>query len=109
MLMIWRGLGFLVPIIFFIGVLLTQSIAAAIWGNSVLDRDNLLMAISCFVAAIICYLIGSLFDRKKPKVYIDKETGQEFVVKKTHSFFFIPLKTWGFILPIIAIVLFITM
>lgn len=108
-MIIWKGLGIFVPVIVFVGVFLTHWIASTIWGNSILDtHENTLVAIGMIVAALLCFIVNKLLDKQPSKTYIDKETGEQVIFKKSHSLFFIPFKYWAYILPIIGIILFFT-
>ena len=99
-MIIFSGLGIFVPLLFFVGIwsvgYLTDDIifhqtgyyAAHLWAHFA----------GCTFAGILCYGFGKLLHRRTGKVMIDKETGKEELVGGYHSFFFIPMHWWGFVL-----------
>ena len=98
-MIIWSGLGFVVPLIFIaVGVLFVVLFPQ---GNG--DISNI--AIYLTLTAIFWPLGTWMQNRSKGKTYIDKETGQEVVVRASHTFFFIPIKYWSFLTAGLTIVM----
>ncbi|RYY25634.1 MAG: hypothetical protein EOP41_05075 [Sphingobacteriaceae bacterium] len=106
MFIIWRGYGFLVPIITIVtGALVTVlfhivSKSSEPWGISV----------GSFVAAAIIWFWGKkLNDPAKNKILVDKATGQELILKPNHSLFFIKMQYWAFVIGGLGMVTFISL
>ena len=55
------------------------------------------------LAAVINYLLHRLSLLQKGKVFIDKESGQEVVMRPSHSLFFVPLRFWPWICGALSI------
>src|SRR5262245_15039522 len=105
--LIWRGLGFLVPLITFGSSLIANIIFNAVYGDGYYDTHTWPCGLAMFVAVVICWLLGRHVRSQKSRVVIDKETGHEFVLDPSdHSFFFIPVEYWSFILLAFSIGLF---
>ena len=103
-MIIWSGFGFLSPLIAFGCLVLAQVVTASATGNADAYGENRWVAFlaSC-IAGALCWGIGRWLDRKQSKVVIEKETGRETVLKPSHTFFFIPLRIYAFIWPIIGL------
>jgi hypothetical protein len=104
-MIIWTGLGFLVAVIVF-GFSLAFNLAFnALWGEGYYDTHKWPFAISLFLSAIACWLLGLALRKRTARTVIDKATGQEIVLNRSnHSLFFIPMHFWGPILAVIAVV-----
>jgi hypothetical protein len=46
------------------------------------------------VAAMLTFGLHKLLSLKKPRIFIDQETGQKIELRGSHSLFFIPVKWW---------------
>jgi hypothetical protein len=95
MIIIWRGFGFLVVVIAFVCALVGNLIANAVAGEGYFDRHKWPLGVSLLVAAALCWLLGDYLRKQPGRVVIDKQTGREFTLRKTHSLFFIPMHWWG--------------
>lgn len=103
-MIIWTGWGFLVAVIVFgfslAANLLTNSITG---GETYWDSHKWPFAISLFFSALACYLAGRAFSRRKGRILIDPETGQQVVLRKSHTLFFIPMIYWAPVLIVIGV------
>lgn len=107
-MIVWSRGGILAPVAAILSLVLTE------YSVNVLFNDNLYYEIhgwpkfiALTIAGLLCFLLGR-FLNKEPKTYIDKLTGEEVVFKKNHSFFFINIKYWAFIFPILGLIYWIT-
>jgi len=104
-MIIWSGLGFLVPVGAFVCFLITQ-----IATNSLLNDERYYTEhgfpklIAFWVAAGLMFLVGRPLSNKDARVLVDKQTGQEVILKPSHTFFFIPIEYWAPILLVLGIV-----
>ncbi|RYE27747.1 MAG: hypothetical protein EOP42_18795 [Sphingobacteriaceae bacterium] len=101
MFIIWRGYGFLVPIITVVtGALITVLIHFVFktnqpWGIS----------LGSFVSAAIIWFWGKkLNDPAKNRIMVDKATGQELILKPNHSLFFLKMQYWAFLVAALGMV-----
>ncbi len=104
-MVIWSGLGFLIAIIGLGALIGTEVISENLTGNeSFYQNNSWVIFLGMLVAAGITYLLNKTILAPKSRAVIDKETGQEIILKKEHSLFFIPSKWWPAIYVIIGIV-----
>ncbi len=88
-MVVWTGLGFLVAIIGFGALVGTEIIA----GNESFYQDNpWVIFFGMVVAAAITYALNKTVLLPKSKEVLDKETGEEIILRKEHSLFFIATK-----------------
>jgi len=58
-----------------------------------------------WLGAALVFVTNSALQRSdKPRTVIDKETGQELVLKAKHDFFFIPMKYWPYLLLLLGVI-----
>lgn len=82
-------------VIGFASLILTELVSESITNNEQFYQENTWMIlIGMTVAAILTFGFHKILSFKKPKIVIDKETGQEIELQGSHSFFFIPVKWW---------------
>lgn len=98
-MMIYSGAGFIVVVIAFVMLFLSElSVEYLFNDDSYYQAHGWPKLLAFFIAGCIVLLVGRYLDKPGAKVYIEKETGKEVVMKKSHSFFFINVKYWGYIL-----------
>lgn len=98
MLLIWQGLGFLVPVIVLVSFGLLAALSPSDMSNTPQYIYTIIGTIIFLVDAAIIWYIAKKLDEKPGRVVIDKKTGREFVLKGKHTFFFIPLKYWPYVI-----------
>lgn len=91
----WSGFGFLVGIIGLGSLVGSEIITESITGNESFYQDNpSVRFIAMLVAATLTEGLNKTLFLSKSKIVIDKETGEEMIWRKKHSFFYIPTKWW---------------
>ncbi|WP_411680960.1 hypothetical protein [Clostridium thailandense] len=102
-MIIWNGLGILAPIIAFASLVLTEYSVEILFNNQNYYQEHGWPKFLAFlIAGILCFFIGRALNKNNSKIYIDKETGKEILIKKRHSFFFINMEYWAIIFLIIG-------
>jgi hypothetical protein len=97
---IWSGKGFLVAVFVFGFSLIANLITNSMTGSSAYwDAHKWPFAASLFVSAVACGSVGSYFRNLKARVLIDPKTGEEVILRQSHTLFFIPVVWWC---PILA-------
>jgi hypothetical protein len=87
-MIIWNGLGFL-PIVFMMIFGLGFSAES---NGPITDKA---LAYTFFLTGLASGALG-LWLRKRPaQIVIDKATGKEIALRRSHSLFFIPMIYWG--------------
>jgi hypothetical protein len=94
-MIIWQGFGFLVAVIAFAALVLTETVSERITGNDQFyQQHGWVILIGMLFAATLTYGLHRLLLLQKQRVLIDKATGEEVVLKPNHSLFFIPVQLW---------------
>ncbi|MBK1809937.1 hypothetical protein JHL18_04685 [Clostridium sp. YIM B02505] len=99
-MLIWKGYGFL-AFLFFLTSFLIVELAV---GETFYRAHRWLDFFAFVITALFCYFVGKKLNNNKGKVYIDKKTGEEVLIKTTHSLFFIKMEYWGFIFLVIGFI-----
>jgi RNase P/RNase MRP subunit p29 len=95
MIIIWRGLGWIVPAIFVAGFIILSNIIPD-------SLHEWKLAIVIAIPSLIIGIIGYIVNYKKRRIIINEETGEEEKIP-SHSFFLIPIEVWAIIIPIVFI------
>lgn len=94
-MIIWSGLGFLVAVIGFASLILTEFVSEKVTGDDQFYQEHgWVIFVGMLLAAGLSYGLHRLLLLQKGRIVIDKETGQEIVLRSSHSLFFIPVKWW---------------
>lgn len=105
-MIIWSGLGFLVPAITF-----GCCLAVAWLGEVAFHDENFYEShgwpklVAFVIAAAIVAVVVQLIKRRQGRVMIDPRRGAEVIVDREHTFFFIPVEYWPPILLVLGFVL----
>ena len=103
-MLVWRGKGYLVPVIIFACSLLFQLAFDAIYKDPNYYRTHSIpLASALLVAGAILSQIGKRSYESQGPLEV-KDFGKKFMVSRDDSFFWIPLKHWGLICLLISLV-----
>ena len=98
---VWSGKGYLVAVLTFGSSLLGNLITNAATGDrSYWDGHRWPFATCLCVASVACWLVGLHLHGKGARLLIDPQTGEEVILRNSHTLFFIPVVWWG---PILAV------
>ena len=104
-MIIWSGFGFAVAVLGFAALLFTEIISEKITGNDRFYQEHgWVILIGMLVAAALTYGLHRLLLLERGRVVIDKQTGQEIVLRSNHSLFFIPVRWWPLVFTILGVV-----
>ena len=91
----WSGYGIVVALIGFFTLIMTEFISEYIADDrSFYQENSWVIFIGMIISAVITYGFNKLLQKEKSKIVIDKVTGEEFELRKSHSLFFINIKYW---------------
>lgn len=96
-MIIWSGLGILIPLI------TIGAIVAGFAISSAMGQPALGAGIGFLLAAFLNWALWKMVYPKQPKVLAVPVTGQQYVMKPNHSLFFIPARAWTWILAILVV------
>jgi hypothetical protein len=97
-MLIWKGLGILVPFVLGFVTFATLFAVHAVLGEEV-SSGNWAVTIGVLMSGVACWFLGRhLHDPQNGKVLIDPESGGEVLLMPTHSLFFIKVEYWGILL-----------
>jgi hypothetical protein len=96
-MIIWSGLGILIPLLavggFIAGFIIATAIGQPAWGGG----------LGLLIAAVLNWLLWKMVYPKVPKILVDPTTGQQHIITPRHSLFFIPARAWTWILGFLAV------
>ena len=102
-MIIWSGLGFLVPVVAFATLLLTQAVADAVTGvEGYYSAHTGLQTTALLAAAVVLWFLGRYLNGKPGRRLIDEETGEAFVLRPRHTLFWIRMEYWAVALAVLA-------
>jgi len=107
-MIIWKGLGFLVAVITFLCLLLTEwSVERAFSDDNYYQAHGWPKLVGMLVAALLVWMMAKYFDSRQTETRIDAETGEKITVlaDHNHTLFFIPIRFWPPILIVLGIIL----
>ena len=108
MIIFWRGFGFLIAILIFVGYSIGRIGAEKIWGSPLSEtyRPGAELVGMLIAAALVYLLHAAIRANETPRTVIDKATGQEIELRAKHDLFFVPIKFWPYILCVLGICFF---
>jgi len=99
MFILWRGYGWLTPVIAFVAMVGVQILTVVTMGAEFARQSEIPMVLSIIAASVLVGLFGLKVNRNRKRL-IDPENGEEHITP-SHSLFFIPIQYWGIILPLV--------
>lgn len=100
-----KGYGVLVPVLVFVGALSVQLMVDSFFGNGYYTREAWPKLLFGFGVGILLWFVGNSLNNGRERVEIDRKTGEEKVTVPNHSFLFIPMQYWSFIVMVFGLVL----
>lgn len=103
-MILWSGLGFLVVVIAAAALMLTEFVAETITGDDQFyQQHGWVILIGMLLAAAMTFGLERLLRRQKGRVVVDKATGEELVLRRKHSLFFLPVKWWPAVFTLLGL------
>ena len=105
-MLVWQGWGILVVGIAFAMIVVVSAIWTAVFGQSSVNTNySMILGIALLLSAPIIYLLGNRLEARPGRTMVDKETGQEVVLRGANTLFFVRLKYWAWISAILGALL----
>jgi hypothetical protein len=100
-LLIWKGWGFVVPLVAVVFLAIGLGIGRALHADT--SVTYALTAIALVPAGAVCWFAGKRLNSKPPRVLVDPKTGAHVVLRRESSFFFLAVEWWGPLLAAIGV------
>lgn len=103
-MIIWSGLGILVPIVIGIVYLASDFAIRTILNDSYYFSSHYWpWAFALSFSGFVVFHIARYLERSEAQLLYDPETNEQVVIRRRHSLFFIPIKYWAFLLQAAAV------
>lgn len=99
MLIVWRGFGWLVPVLAFGVMILSQVVIDALHGDGFYTANAWPKTVAIILAALSVGLLGIYLNHIKRGTIVDEDTGEVLGKSPSHYLFFIPVEYWAIIIP----------
>lgn len=108
-MIIWRKWGILVPVVIFAVLFLMETVVESIAGEGAYQRNQVFQGLALIIGGGLVWAFAEWEARRnKPRVLVDRETGQEVTQLNLSDLFFIPLRYWGWLSIVLGIFLAVT-
>ena len=97
MLIVWRGYGWLVPVIIFGALALSQLSVDALYGDGFYKATTWPKQAGTVAGAILIGALGYFLNHVRRAYLVDEESGEVVGKVPSHSLFFIPVEYWSVI------------
>ncbi|WP_109434915.1 hypothetical protein [Aquimarina sp. AU119] len=97
-MIVWSGRGFLSVLVLAVILVVFTSILPK-------EQSDYAYIIGLFVAGVFSWFMGKKWNQSDGRIVIDKQTGQEIIIKPNHSLFWIKMQYWGIIFGGIGILM----
>jgi hypothetical protein len=102
--MMWRGYGFLVPLIAFGCLVLGQLAVDSSFGDGYWQENRWPLVAAGLASGLLLWGLGRRVNRDRVSTWIDPQSGIEFVRRAaSHSFFLVPIEWTGAAVALVAV------
>ena len=101
-MVVWQGLGILVPFVVIVTMAAVQWLADLMMGGGFYSHHTATQVTAALLAAVFVTALGLYLRGKGGRVVVDKETGREIVLRRRHTLFFIPIEYWGLVVVVLG-------
>jgi hypothetical protein len=103
-MIIWRGYGILVAIVGVLSIIMLDFVTVTYALDWTKSHPKITGFSEFFLTALVLYVLARVLkEYDKPKVVIDKESGQEIHLRRGDSLFFIPVGAWPYIVLMLSV------
>jgi hypothetical protein len=97
-MLIWKGYGFLVPLITFFICFLMEYSLELVFFKGYYSLQKWPISLALIIAAIPVWFLGKRLNKNSERILLDPKTGEEVKLVSTHSLFWIRMEYWAPIL-----------
>lgn len=105
-MLVWQGWGIMVALIPVVFVLLMELFVNSPLGSTIPDANNWGTPLAFILSAIPIYLLGHKLNSKPGRMVVDQETQEMIELKTNHTFFWVSLESWSFVIIAISVWMF---
>lgn len=106
MFLVWKGWGFLTPVIM-LAIVVPSVIGAGELASAmgwVRDQELLGLALGLFTAAAANWFLGRYFNNRPGRELLDPKTGETVVLRHRHDLFFVKMEYWSVLFALAGVV-----
>jgi hypothetical protein len=103
MLVIWSGLGFVVPVVALLCLVIAQLVTDAVFGEKYYTTHNWPKTAACIFAACMLWSLGRWLNKPDPEEFDESTWASLLRSSARHTLFFIPVEYWSFVVVAFAI------
>ena len=106
-LLIWRGLGILVPVFVVIAFFLSAAISGLLEGTGLPAslRTAISLALMGLLAGSALFVVAAKVESKPARILVDPATNQQIKFRSSAgSFFFVPTRYWAWIVGLVGLI-----
>ncbi len=108
-MLIWSGWGILVvPVTLLVGGGVTVLLGALLNAAGLDRMAGLALVAGLLAAAAANWWVGQWLNGRPGRVLLDQATGEQVVLRRRHSLFFIPVRWWAVPLAVAAAIAFVS-
>lgn len=98
-MLVWSGKG-IIPVLLLVALVF-------LFVNFLPDSTGheLGFGVPALITAVFCWFMGKRWNAEEGRVIVDKQTGQEMVLKSSHTLFWINVQYWGIIFGLLGLAL----
>ena len=94
-MIIWTGWGLLGLVLAIVPSIAFESVLNSVMGPAYYRTYVWPKALSWMIAAAAIWIVGTCLAARPGRTVIDKETGQEIILRQSHTLFWVPLRYWA--------------
>ena len=105
-MLVWRGWGILVALIPFLALAVVQAVVNALLGPETYTRNSDWFGpLALLIGAAVLWPLGWRLNGGSGRTLVDPQTGQQVVLRRDHSLFFVKMEYWAVILAVVAVIM----
>lgn len=102
-MIVWTGWGILTPFIAFIPFIAVQALVDGIFGKPFYKNHISMQIIAILASSALVWFSGKKLNSDPGRVMIDKASGQEVVLKSSHTLFFVKMEYWAILIAALGL------
>lgn len=102
-MLVWQGWGITAVLFPLLSVLLIELFVGSVLGSTLPDAKIWSVPLAFILSAIPVFILGNKLNKKPGRIVVDQETNEVIELKTKHTFFWLPLQYWSFIIVGISV------